>query len=215
LRELPEAAAVAQPLYLAVEDQVVRTRLVAIRKSEAATESARRKILHESRRKGKEPDSRTLEAAAYVFVLTTLPPSVSASQALEVYRARWPIAIAIKRLKSVLQFDALRARDPALAQAYLHGKLLAYLLVDDLTRRAKAFPPGDIRSARSPHVNTWRAHAVWQPSLEVAICGPALFRRLTDHLHRLGPRLWDPPRRRSVQAERAVDLQRELTNLLS
>lgn len=141
LHGLPEATAVAQPVYLDLEDRAVRTRLVAVRKSVAATESAHRRILHEARRKGKEPDPRTLQAAAYVFVLTTLPPTASASQVLEIYRARWQIEIAFKRLKSVLQFDALRARDPALAQTYLYGKLLGCLLVDDLTRRAKAFSP--------------------------------------------------------------------------
>jgi hypothetical protein len=79
LHGLPEATAGAKAVYLDLEDRAVRTRVVAVRKSVAATESAHRRILHEARREGKEPDPRTLEAAAYVFVLTTLPPMVSAS----------------------------------------------------------------------------------------------------------------------------------------
>jgi IS4 transposase len=41
------------------------------------------------------------------------------------YRVRWQAELAIKRLKSLLDIDRLRAREhSALAELYLHGKLL-------------------------------------------------------------------------------------------
>jgi hypothetical protein len=105
------------------------------------TEITRRRILHEASRKGKQPDARTLECAAYFFVLTTLPPTVTAMQVLAIYRLRWQIEMAFKRLKSVLHIDALRAKDPELARTYLYGKLLGALLLDEFTARAQAFSP--------------------------------------------------------------------------
>lgn len=49
---------------------------------------------------------------------------------------RWQIAIAIKRWKSVLDVDLLRARYASpLAEVWLHGKLLYVLLLDRRLRR--------------------------------------------------------------------------------
>jgi hypothetical protein len=141
LRRLPDAQ-VAEAFVQAVADGGgVGARLVALRKSPAAAEVARRRILREAKRKGKTPDARTLECAGYFFVLTTLPSEITADQVLTIYRLRWQIEMAFKRLKSLLRLDALRARDPALARSYLYGKLIGALLLDELTARAQAFSP--------------------------------------------------------------------------
>jgi IS4 transposase len=67
---------------------------------------------------------KTLYLAGWVLVLTTLAPEVlSAETIMRLYRCRWPVELAIKRWKSVLDVDALRAkaRSP-LAEVWLHGK---------------------------------------------------------------------------------------------
>ncbi len=117
-------------------------RLIAIRKSEAATARERAKIRAAAQRKGRQPDPQGLRAAAFIYVLTDLPAEVlPASEALELYRLRWQIELAFKRLKSILKLDHLRAHDPRLARTYLYGKLLAALILDELSTSALAFFP--------------------------------------------------------------------------
>ncbi len=117
-------------------------RLVALRKSAKATEIARRKLRATARRKGKTPDARSLEAAAFVFVFTTAAAErLPAPAVLEVYRFRWQIELAFKRLKGVLALDELAAKDPALCRTFLCIKLLGALLVERLSHRWVDFSP--------------------------------------------------------------------------
>ena len=55
---------------------------------------------------------------------------------MRLYRCRWQIAIAIKRWKSILSVDALRAKATSpLAEGWLHGKLLYALMLERRMRR--------------------------------------------------------------------------------
>ena len=58
--------------------------------------------------------------------MTPLAPAVLSAQTLmALYRCRGHVEMAIKRWKSVLDVDALRAKAPSpLAEVWLHGKLL-------------------------------------------------------------------------------------------
>ncbi len=60
---------------------------------------------------------------------------------LELYRLRWQIALAFKRLKSLIHIDELRAFDPDLAQTYLLAKLLGAVLVDAIRTHGPVFSP--------------------------------------------------------------------------
>lgn len=117
-------------------------RVVAIRKSPAAAEESRRKARQAAKRHGNTVSQATLEAADYVLLLTTLPETAaSAADILELYRLRWQIECAFKRIKSLLHFDQLRAFDPDLAQTYLLAKILGALLVDSVRNPEPAFSP--------------------------------------------------------------------------
>ena len=72
------------------------------------------------------PRAARLLLAGWVLVLTTLAPTVlSAPTIMALYRGRWPVEIAIKRWKSGLDVDALRAKAHSpLAEGWLHGKWL-------------------------------------------------------------------------------------------
>jgi hypothetical protein len=145
LDSLPAAEAGEWAVHTAPAEDgtpAVAGRWVAVRKSPAATEAARRKVRQEARRKGKTPTARSLEAAAYVVVFTTVPGTVLAGpEILELYRFRWQIELAFKRMKSLLELDTLPAKDPELCQTFLLTKLLAALLVDELTHRWVDFSP--------------------------------------------------------------------------
>jgi hypothetical protein len=152
LRRLPEAQSGECAVIVTGSDQDavpdMPARLVAVRKSEAAAEASRAKVLRERAKKGRAVDPRTLETAGYVFVLTSLPAEVlSASQVLETYRFRWQVELAFKRLKSLLYLGHLPARDPPLARSFLFSKLLAALLLEDFTDRLLAFFPWGYRLA--------------------------------------------------------------------
>jgi DDE family transposase len=131
--------------------RAVPGRLVAVRKSLPAAEASRRKLLAAARKKGKTPDARTLEAAGYVFVFVTVPTAVLGGPAvLELYRFRWQIELAFKRLKSVLALDEMAAKDPALCRTFLCIKLLGALLVEQLSHRWVDLSPWGYGSPAAP-----------------------------------------------------------------
>ncbi len=49
---------------------------------------------------------------------------------LTLYRMRWQIELCIKELKSLLNFDHLRAKDPRVVQTYLLAKMLIAFMMD-------------------------------------------------------------------------------------
>jgi len=83
------------------------------------------------------PTAESLFLAGWVLVFTTLSPVVlSAQTIMALYRCRWQVEIAIKRWKSVLDVDALRAKATSpLAEVWLHGKLLYALMLERRMRR--------------------------------------------------------------------------------
>lgn len=117
-------------------------RLIIVRKSAEATRRDRERINREATRKGKKPTARTLKAAAFTLLLTTVPVTeADATTLAELYRVRWQVELAFKRWKSLLHLDELRAKDPALARTYILAKLIAAVLADTLARSARAFSP--------------------------------------------------------------------------
>jgi hypothetical protein len=106
------------------------------------------------RHKTGQPQAEALWLAGWVLVFTTLAPAVlSAQTILAVYRCRWQIEIAIKRWKSVLDVDALRAKACSpLAQVWLHGKLVYALMLERRMRRTLGDRWGRLDHER---VGTW------------------------------------------------------------
>jgi hypothetical protein len=128
------------------QDTVYPVRLLVLRKSQAAAEKACQEIRHEATRKGRQPDPRSLRAAHFIYLVVTLPRAqLPAAQGLELYRLRWQIEIAFKRLKSLLHLDHLRAKHPALARAYIFAKILGALIIEELSRSSLAFFPWGYR----------------------------------------------------------------------
>jgi len=152
LNQLPEAAAGEFAVQVRVSPKhTLPCRLIGIRKSEPAAERTRSKILAESRKKHRITDPRTLESAGFMAVLTNLPvDQATPEQILDLYRFRWQIEMNFKDLKSVLELDALPAKDPALARTYLYAKLLGTFLIDDLTTRYLSFSPWGYKVQPAP-----------------------------------------------------------------
>lgn len=143
LRSLPEAGVGDFAVRFEGRDgKRIDARLVAIRKSEPAAARARQKALRQRTKKGyASVDIRTLELAGYFFVLTNLPPDVSAESVLQLYRLRWQIEIKFKTLKSLLHLDNVPARNDESLRVYVLAKLLVALLIDSLLDEADSFSP--------------------------------------------------------------------------
>jgi len=123
------------------ERGVVKGRICAVRKSLAARKTSRARCLKENSKKGRKVKRATLEAAEYVIVFTTLHHGFTAETVLEIYRCRWQVELAFKRLKSILGMGNLKKFDPEAARAWLHGKLLVAALIEALIAAGTALSP--------------------------------------------------------------------------
>jgi IS4 transposase len=122
--------------------QPVRARLIAIRKPPQQAARSRRLARRASQKNGQTTQTDTLLAADYLLLITSLPASeFSATQVAAIYRLRWQIELAIKRLKSLLHIDRLPAKDPDLAKCWLYSHLLLALLLEDLSQDFLDSPP--------------------------------------------------------------------------
>lgn len=165
----------------------VPCRLVAIRKTATAADAARKSLLSECRKQKRQPKPLTLEACGYVLVLTSVDAKrLDASKVLALYRLRWQVELAFKRMKSLLDLDVLRARDPRLVKTTLAGKLLAVLLVDKLARKAGV-------------AVDWSFTSIVGQALRQAILGPKAAQRILSNPQRsIGP-MAEGPRARKQQ----------------
>jgi hypothetical protein len=124
------------------EAERIAARICAVKRSRVATAIARKKLLQRASKKGQQLRPDTLKAAAYVFVLTTVPSDcLGPAPLLEVYRGRWQVELVFKRLKSILLLSHLPKRDPQGARAWLHGKILVAFLVEALIHAGESFFP--------------------------------------------------------------------------
>src|ERR1051325_8145705 len=146
-------------------------RLVAQAIPAPAAEEARRRLHREAKKKGRTPDARSLCAAGFVLLLTNLPLAPwSAVQVLQLYRFRWQIELVFKRLKSLLNLDGLRTRDPELVQVYLLAKLLAALVLEQLQGHLTTHYPEWFASQERP-LSVWRLTALLCAELRQSVRG--------------------------------------------
>ena len=163
----------------------------------APAAQARRRARAEARKKGRAVRQRTLALAEWVLLFTTLAPEVLPTETMmALYRVRWQVELAIKRLKSILNMDHLRAKkDSVLADLYLHGKLLyAWVIEKRLGRRSGL----DWNRLDQPRRATpWRVVKLLRQEFMSAISGVHLwdFRRWVEALQVMRER----PRRRALQ----------------
>ena len=187
-------------------------RLIARALPAPAVEEARRRLRKQAHKHGRTVDARSLLAAGCMLLVTNLPETDwPAEQVLLMYRFRWQVELAFKRLKSLLRLDALRAKDPQLAQVYLLGKLLGALLLDRIQRGlAQTYP--DWFAALDRPLSLWRLTALLWDEIRTLIRGPVTLIRILSVLPRLGRFLSDEPRKRRSQRALALAVLNGLWN---
>lgn len=122
--------------------QQIRGRVVALRLPRLVAERSKRRVERTAMRKSRKPRPNSLEAANYVMLFTTVPKDqLSAGDALELYRCRWQIELAFKRLKQLLNVGRLPHQDQKAARTWILAKLLVALLIEQLLRNARVLSP--------------------------------------------------------------------------
>jgi IS4 transposase len=119
-------------------------RLIARRKTPEAIEKAHKDLRRHASRKQHETDPRSYVAAGFLVLATSLPAEeFPASEVLAVYRLRWQIELAFKRLKSLIKIDEIRTRTEAGTRCWLYANLIVALLADNCSQDfLESFPSG-------------------------------------------------------------------------
>lgn len=149
------------PVYLCHGNKRIEATVHAIPLPEKQAAEARRRTRKTAAKEGRTPKQETLYLSGWVLVLTTVPTAILNTETIAaLYRMRWQVELVIKRLKSLLDIDCLRARKHSdLAELYLYGKLLYAAVIEKIaTRRFKPSPTNWIE----------RTLTAWRPSVLVA-----------------------------------------------
>lgn len=109
----------------------LKARLIVLPLPLEKAEAARRQMRKNAREWGYTPSDDALVTAGCVMLITSLAAQEwPAERVLALYRLRWQVELAFKRLKSLLALETLRAFDSALVSAWIHAVLLVALIID-------------------------------------------------------------------------------------
>jgi hypothetical protein len=134
LREGAISGVIDRPIQIARKGgDALHLRLVAIKKPPHAAEEARRLARRNGQREGYTPSQSTLEAADWVLIVTSLSAEhFKTNDVLALYRLRWRIELAFKRLKSLVGLTAPPGFREDSAKPYILAHLLMILLLEPL-----------------------------------------------------------------------------------
>lgn len=116
-------------------------RLVILPPPPEKAEIARKKLRRSGSKRQHKIDPRSELAAGFIMLATSLPPEIPASEIGAVYRLRWQIELAFKRLKSLIRVDRLPAHTKAGSLSWLYPHLILALLTDDICQEILESPP--------------------------------------------------------------------------
>ena len=123
-------------------------RLVVRRKEPEQAEAERKRLLKDAKKRGKQPDPRSLEAAKYILLLTSLPVATfPPADILALYRFRWQIELAFKRFKSLAGLDMLPAKKPELARAWIYARLIVAIIAEQIAGQVPDSSPSGLDDA--------------------------------------------------------------------
>jgi Transposase DDE domain len=127
-------------------------RLVVRRKEPEQAEAEQKRLLKDAKKRGKQPDPRSLEAAKYILLLTSLPAvTFPPADILALYRFRWQIELAFKRFKSLAGLDMLPAKKPELARAWIYARLIVAIIAEQIAGQVPdSFPSGFGNTSSEP-----------------------------------------------------------------
>jgi hypothetical protein len=125
------------PVIISDGKQQVTAYVHAIRLPREQAKEARRKAKKRAKKKGRTISKKALYLSGWTLIVTSLPPTSLDTETIgALYRVRWQVELAIKRLKSLINIDELRARKhSSLAELYLYGKLLFAAITEKIINK--------------------------------------------------------------------------------
>ncbi|HGB3473280.1 TPA: transposase [Salmonella enterica subsp. diarizonae serovar 61:l,v:z35] len=121
-----------------------------------------------SKKQGKQVPE-VQEITDYVVVVTTLR-ELSAEVILGLYRQRWQIELAFKRMKSLIGLRYLKKKNPAGVQAWLQGKLFVACLLERLLAISGHFPLKKQGDDLNISASRWQAMSLMYHLLSRSFC---------------------------------------------
>jgi Transposase DDE domain len=144
LRKLPPDRQIDDvPVHIAGGDKPLRARLIIRRKAPEHVEAEIKRLRRMAAKNKRELDPRSLVAAEFVVLATSLDEIYPADEILALYRLRWQIELAFKRLKSLLRIDKLPAKTERGGLSWLYAHLILAIAVDASAQELlDSFPSG-------------------------------------------------------------------------
>jgi hypothetical protein len=128
----PQEWAVQAQVGSSKQPALLPLRLIALPLPTDKVDDLRLKLKRKASKHQDATDPRTLTAAGFMVLATSLPEDIPAEQIGAVYRLRWQIELAFKRLKSLLHVDRLPTRTEAGSLSWLYAHLILLLLAEDI-----------------------------------------------------------------------------------
>ncbi|GHV87580.1 putative transposase InsL for insertion sequence element IS186A [Spirochaetia bacterium] len=143
LSVLAEGESMSRDVCYKTEEGYIPFRVCAIRKDAESEQAGLKRLKKENQRKrgGKAVSEAQSEYNKYIIVVTSLGEAeATAVQILELYRMRWQIELAFKRLKSLFQYNDIPVSLDQSARAWFYGKLLLAALCETLVNNGRFSP---------------------------------------------------------------------------
>jgi hypothetical protein len=122
--------------------QAIGARVLIVALPALIADRNQRRARRDARKKHHAIDPRSLAAAGYVMLFSSVGPELlSDDQLLYLYQCRWQVELAFKRHKQLLQLGRVPHKDPAVARSWILAKLVVALLLEKLYRQARDFSP--------------------------------------------------------------------------
>jgi len=143
LKKAAPAGKIDIPVWLGRKGRpALDLRLVAVRKPERAIAEAKRKARRAAQRERRNISKETLLAAEWVILVTSLKKETyAADDVLALYRLRWRIELAFKRLKSLIGLKEPPGFDERSAKPWVLAHLLLVLITEPLMSEFEVSPP--------------------------------------------------------------------------
>jgi hypothetical protein len=140
-REQPREWAVQALCDRATSPRMLPLRLIIMALPPDKTETRRKKLRRTASKHQDKLDPRSLLAAGFMILATSLPAEIPATEICAAYRLRWQIELAFKRLKSLINIDRIPTHTEPGGLSWLYPHLILALLTDDACQEFLAASP--------------------------------------------------------------------------
>jgi IS4 transposase len=131
-------------LYYKIGEEYKPIRICATRKD---AESERKGLKHLKKSNHKEKRGIVTETQSlynkYIIAATSFGDAVPAKSVMELYRMRWQVEIAFKRLKTLFHYNEIPAKLDATAKVWFYGKLLLAAVSETLINEGRFSPSAE------------------------------------------------------------------------